>query len=85
MDMPLILARVLHISMGVFWAGTIVFNAIFLSPSMRDAGPDGAKVAAGLMKRRFLDVMPIVALTSILSGLYLLWRAWHALWFLLHT
>ena len=75
MDVPLILARVLHISLGVFWVGTIVFNAIFLSPSMRDAGPDGAKVAAGLMKRRFLDVMPLVALTSILSGLYLLWRA----------
>ena len=74
-DYLLLLARLLHVGLGVFWAGTIVFSAIFLTPSIRDAGPDGAKVAAGLMQRRFLDVMPVVALLTILAGLYLLWRA----------
>ena len=67
-------ARVLHVALGVFWAGTLIFNAAFLLPSIRDAGPDGAKVAAGLMRRRFLDIMPAVAIVTVISGLYLYWR-----------
>lgn len=74
MDLPFLLARVLHVALGVFWAGTLVFNAAFLLPSIRDAGPEGAKVAGGLMRRRFLDIMPVVALVTVLSGLYLYWR-----------
>ena len=65
--------RVLHIVLGVFWAGTLIFNAIFLVPAIRDAGPEGAKVVAGLMRRRFLDVMPAVAALAIASGLWLYW------------
>jgi hypothetical protein len=74
MDAMFLIARVLHIGLGVFWAGTVIFTASFLMPSMRDAGPDGAKVVAGLMRRRFLDILPVVALVTILSGLYLYWR-----------
>lgn len=73
-DLLMVLARVLHIGLGVFWAGTLIFNAAFLLPSIRDAGPDGAKVAAGLMRRRFLDVMPVAALLTVVSGFYLYWR-----------
>jgi hypothetical protein len=71
----LIVMRLLHILLGVFWAGTLIFNALFLLPAMRDAGPDGAKVAMGLMRRRFLDIIPVVAAISILSGFWLYWRA----------
>ncbi|HEX9165475.1 MAG TPA: hypothetical protein VF862_06165 [Gemmatimonadales bacterium] len=74
MDPLFVISRVLHVALGVFWAGTLVFNAAFLLPSIREAGPDGAKVAAGLMRRRFLDIMPVVALVTVLSGLYLYWR-----------
>lgn len=70
----LLTARLLHIVLGAFWAGTLIFNALFLAPAIRDAGPDGAKVIAGLMRRRFLDVMPVVALLTILSGLWLYWH-----------
>ncbi|OGU09083.1 MAG: hypothetical protein A2W29_03050 [Gemmatimonadetes bacterium RBG_16_66_8] len=73
MGFMLLLMRVIHIVLGVFWAGTMIFNALFLFPAIRDAGPDGAKVAAGLMRRRFLDVMPVVALLTIMSGLWLYW------------
>jgi uncharacterized membrane protein len=65
--------RVLHIVLGVFWAGTLIFTAIFLVPAIRDAGPEGAKVMAGLMRRRFLTVLPVVAALTILSGLWLYW------------
>ena len=74
MGLLFLCARVLHVGLGVFWAGTLIFNAAFLLPSMRDAGPEGAKVAAGLMRRRFLDIMPAVAIVTVISGLYMYWR-----------
>jgi uncharacterized membrane protein len=69
----LLVMRVLHIAMGVFWAGTMMFNAAFLMPAFRDAGPDGAKVAAALARRRFLDIMPWIAALTIVSGIWLYW------------
>ena len=74
MDIVVVLMRAIHVLCGVFWAGALIFNALFLGPALRDAGPDGAAVGAGLMRRRFLDVMPAVALLTIVSGLWLYWR-----------
>lgn len=70
----LMLMRILHIGLGVFWAGTLFFTAFFLFPAMRDAGPDGAKVGAQLMKRNFTTIMPVTAIVTILAGLWLYWR-----------
>jgi hypothetical protein len=67
--------RVVHVLGGIFWVGTVLFNALFLAPAVRDAGPDGAKVMAGLMKRNFAVVMPIIALLTIISGVWLYYRA----------
>lgn len=67
--MGMIVLRALHIGLGVFWAGALIFFAIFLEPSLRDAGPDAAKVVRGLQTRRFMTVMPIVALLTLLTGL----------------
>jgi uncharacterized membrane protein len=83
MDVLLVCARVLHVFLGVFWAGTLIFVAVFLGPSVRDAGPDGAKVMAGLVRRRFLDIMPVVAVLTVLTGFYLYWRVsagFHSEW-----
>ena len=70
----LLLARAVHIVLGAFWVGTLIFNAAFLLPAMQEAGPNAAAVAAGLMRRRFLDIVPLAALLSVLAGLYLYWR-----------
>ncbi len=75
MDLLLITLRLVHIGLGVFWVGTMIFNAFFLMPAMLEAGPDGMKVAAGLARRRFLDILPPVAGLTILSGVWLYWRA----------
>lgn len=74
MNSLLLVMRLLHILLGVFWAGTLMFSATFLFPSIREAGPDGAKVAAALARRGFLNIMPLVAGLNILSGLWLYWR-----------
>jgi hypothetical protein len=55
MSLLVITLRLLHIVLGAFWVGTLIFFALFLIPSVRDAGPDGAKVMAALQRRRFLD------------------------------
>jgi len=67
----MLLLRVIHILCGVYWAGALFFVATFLEPSVRAAGPDGAKVMQSIMQRRFLDIMPAVALLTILSGIEL--------------
>jgi hypothetical protein len=70
----MLVARLLHIVLGAFWAGTMVFNAVLLAPALQDVGPDGLKVGGALMRRRMMVIMPIVALLTILSGFWLYWR-----------
>jgi uncharacterized membrane protein len=73
MNYSMLLFRILHISLGVFWAGALIFNAAFLLPAVRDAAPESGKVVAALIRRRFLDITPLAALLTILSGLWLYW------------
>jgi uncharacterized membrane protein len=74
MDVLFLVSRVAHVGLGVFWAGAMIFNAAFLLPAVRDAGPGGAAVAAGLLRRRFTDWMPLAAILTLVSGFYLYWR-----------
>lgn len=74
MDPLLVLLRVVHVVGGVFWAGAVLFVVHFLEPAVRDAGPDGARVMQALQKRRYLDVMPVVASLTLVSGFWLYWR-----------
>jgi hypothetical protein len=75
MDATLVILRLVHIVLGAFWAGTLIFNAWFLVPAMSDAGPDAARVSAGLMKRRLFEVLPLVGGLTLISGIWLYWRA----------
>ncbi len=70
----MIFLRLVHIILGVFWAGTLFFVVLFLGPSVRAVGPDGARVMQALQRRQFMNVMPVVAALTILSGLILYWR-----------
>ncbi len=74
MDAGMITARLIHVVAGVFWVGAMLFVAAFLVPAIRDTGPDGGKVMAAVAKRGFMHVMPVVAILTILSGIYLYWR-----------
>ncbi|NNG16648.1 MAG: hypothetical protein HKM89_09215 [Gemmatimonadales bacterium] len=74
MDRFMLILRMLHILLGVFWAGTIFFLVLFLGPTFRAVGPDGAPVMRELLRRRFLDVLPVVAGLTIITGVILYWR-----------
>jgi uncharacterized membrane protein len=70
-----IVLRLMHVVGGVLWVGFTVFAAVYLLPSLAEAGPDGGKVTAVLQRRRLLTVFPIIALLTVLSGLWLYVRA----------
>jgi uncharacterized membrane protein len=73
--LPLYALRTLHIVVGVFWVGTVVFMAAFLAPSVRAAGPAGGAVLQQLMGVRRLPLWIMGAMVvTLLSGLGLYWR-----------
>ena len=63
--------RVVHVLGACIWLGAAFFAAWFLMPALRDAGPDAAKVMAGVQKRGWIAIMPIIATTTVLSGFWL--------------
>jgi hypothetical protein len=68
----MIALRLIHILLGVFWAGAAFFAAMFILPSVRAAGP-----AAGPFMRQLMEVRkyPIYAmvfgLVTVASGLWM--------------
>jgi len=74
MDWALVILRSLHVALGAYWAGVVIFTALYLEPSIRTAGPAGGQVMGQLVARGHLTALPIIALVTILSGLDLLRR-----------
>ena len=71
----LIFLRLTHILFGVFWAGTAIFNAIFLLPAVRALGPAGGPVMQEIAGKRKLPVYFFVAgILTVLSGFGLYWH-----------
>ena len=62
------LLRVLHIGAGVFWAGSLFFNAILLEPAMRQLGPQSGAMMQALMRRGMQRMMLGSAIVTILAG-----------------
>ena len=75
MDLGLIIARFIHVLSGVLWVGAVFFMIVFLGPAVNQAGPEGGKVMGFLARGKFMVFTPLVAFSSVLSGLYLYWRA----------
>jgi hypothetical protein len=73
MPAAVMLLRVLHIVLGVYWVGAVFFFVTFLLPSVRDAGPDGMKVMQQIVRRGYLNILPAVAALAMLAGLVLYW------------
>jgi len=84
MDVMMTVLRLIHILCGVFWAGTLMFFAVLLEPSIRECGPEGGKVMTALIRRNYLNLLPAVALLNILAGVEMMRRvsgSFSAEWF----
>jgi len=71
----LILLRLIHILLGVFWVGGTLFVALFLVPSVRALGPAGGPVMQHIVQKRKLPVyLTVAGVFTVLSGFGLYWH-----------
>src|SRR5688572_13718538 len=69
----LLVLRIIHILGGIFWLGSGLFTAFFLTPALGRVGPAAVgPVMSALQQRRLFTILPIVAVLTILSGVRLL-------------
>lgn len=59
----------LHVASGVFWAGGAVTLGVFVIPSVSDAGPAGATVMTGLVRRRLPTWLLVAGFVTVTTGL----------------
>jgi hypothetical protein len=70
------LLRLVHITSGALWVGTVFFLAFYIVPIIREAGPaNGAEILKGLDKRRFGPYMGLLPGLAIVSGIVMYQRA----------
>ncbi len=75
MDPLVIILRFIHVVAGAVWVGMVVFTTFFLMPAVQEAGPDGGKVMAGVQRRGVMTLMPVLAIATLISGIWLYVRA----------
>lgn len=63
--------RLVHVVAGMFWVGTTLFLAFFLAPVLGSAGPAAGPVMGGLQRRGMMTVLPISAILTLGSGVWL--------------
>lgn len=66
--------RVLHVLFAAAWIGSTAFIALMLAPAIERAGASGGQVMARIDARGFQTYMALLATTTVLTGLYLIWR-----------
>lgn len=75
MDWLMIVLRLIHVGGGAMWVGMMAFMTFYLTPAMAEAGPqESGKIMAALQKQRIMIVMPVIALLTIVSGLWMMMR-----------
>jgi len=74
-DPLVIILRFIHVVAGAIWVGMVVFTAFFLMPAIQEVGPDGGKVMAAVQRRGLMTLLPILALSALISGIWLYIRA----------
>jgi uncharacterized membrane protein len=76
-DAYMVTLRIVHIVTGVIWVGSLFVVVVFVQPSAAALGSAGAPFMSELRRRRFVDVVFIDAVFTVLAGSLLYWRDWH--------
>jgi uncharacterized membrane protein len=66
--------RAAHVLVAALWIGSTVFMATLLMPAVEATGAAGGQLMARLQRRGFPIYMEAIGVTTVLSGLYLLWH-----------
>ena len=73
----MVLLRIVHIVTGVIWVGSLFVVVVFVQPSVATLGPAGAPFMSELRRRRFVDIVFIDAVFTVVAGSFLYWHDWH--------
>jgi uncharacterized membrane protein len=76
-DAYMVTLRIVHIVTGVIWVGSLFVVVVFVQPSAATLGPAGAPFMSELRRRRFVDVVFIDAVLTVVAGSLLYWHDWH--------
>ena len=77
-DWTVLLFRLIHITAGVWWAGSVFLFVVFVQPSARAIAPAGAPFMMELIGKRKLPRRLLeFAGVTIVAGLVLYWIDWH--------
>ena len=76
-DAPMVFLRIVHIVTGVIWVGSLFVIVVFVQPSAATLGPAGVPFMSELRRRRFVDIVFIDAVVTVVAGSFLYWRDWH--------
>ena len=76
-DASMVFLRIVHIVTGVIWVGSLFVVVVFVQPSAAALGAAGTPFISELRRRRFVDVVFIDALFTVVAGSFLYWRDWH--------
>lgn len=80
----IVILRLLHIGFGLFWAGSALFFALFLMPSLKATGPEGVKFMQALGRSGYPIAAMVSAIITIVSGFLLIWKlsgGFEPMWF----
>jgi uncharacterized membrane protein len=70
----------LHVAMGIVWAGGAIVLGLFIVPSVLDAGPAGGVVMVGVVKRRLPILLTVAGGLVVLTGLRLYMQRFSGDW-----
>ena len=66
--------RAMHVLFAAVWMGSTAYISLLLTPAVEDAGPAGGQIMMRLDRRGLHTYMAAVAMTTVFSSAYLLWR-----------
>ena len=74
MNILMVVLRIVHVGAGIFWGGGSLMMYFCFGPAVRATNQTGQQFAGHLMlKTRFVTVMTIMALLTVLAGAGLYW------------
>jgi len=66
--------RAAHVLLAAVWIGSTVFVTALLMPAVEAAGPSGGQTMMRLSGRGIVPYMAALGVTTVLTGVYLLWH-----------
>ena len=77
-DWTVLLFRLIHVTAGVWWAGSVFLFVVFVQPSAKAIAPAGTPLMMELVGKRKMPTRLLeLAGVTILAGLVLYWIDWH--------